>query len=117
MINNVNIQQYPIDKYYNMIGAVFQDFKLLSFTMRENILLNNKEDCIKFEQVINQGGLRNKIDSLTKGAEIVINKEFDSNGIEFSDGEAQKLAIARTLYKNSPILILDVNCSTLLRSA
>lgn len=54
-----------------------------------------------------RSGLGEKIDELSKGIDTNISKEFDSNGIEFSGGEGQKLAMARTLYKNAPVIILD----------
>ena len=95
LINGVPINCYTEDEYYNIIGAVFQDFKLFSFSVSENVAFTSSYE------------------KLPKGLSTYISKEFDEEGIEFSGGEGQKLAIARALYKNSPVIILDEPTSAL----
>ena len=96
-----------------MLGVVFQDFKLFSFSVRENIELNTESDKERLLKSIEKSGLVDKIKTLPQKFETMISKEFDDNGIEFSGGEGQKLAIARTLYKDAPMIILDEPTSAL----
>ena len=67
----------------------------------------------RVKECIQKCGLGNKLDSLTNGLDTNISKEFDAEGIEFSGGEGQKLAMARALYKNAPVIILDEPTSAL----
>lgn len=116
LLNGVNIQSFSYDEYINLIGAVFQDFKLFNFSVRENISFNEKDEKSDDAKIINclqKSGLGEKIDKLSGGIDTNISKEFDSNGVEFSGGEGQKLAMARTLYKNAPVIILDEPTSAL----
>ncbi len=112
-INKVPVNKIPLDKYYELLGVVFQDFKLFSFSARENITLNTKWDTEKLKDSIERSGLTNKIRTLENGIETSVSKDFDDYGVEFSGGEGQKLAIARTLYKDTPIIILDEPTSAL----
>jgi ABC transporter, ATP-binding protein len=113
LLNGVNIQSFSYDEYINLIGAVFQDFKLFNFTVKENISFDEESDNTRILSCLQRSGLGEKIDELSKGIDTNISKEFDSNGIEFSGGEGQKLAMARTLYKNAPVIILDEPTSAL----
>ncbi len=107
LLDGVNIKEYDYAEYMSLFSPVFQDFKLFSFTIKENIALN--EDCSDEElnRLIEQVGLSEKIASLEKGAATNLFKAFDENGIEPSGGEQQKIAIARALYKSAPVVILD----------
>lgn len=113
LINGVNIASIPYDKYYKLLSVVFQDFKLFPFTVRENIQLKTAGDAERLNESIKESGLLSKIDSLPDGVNTMVFKEFDENGIEFSGGEGQKMAIARAIYKNAPIIILDEPTSAL----
>ncbi|HJA68633.1 MAG TPA: ABC transporter ATP-binding protein/permease [Firmicutes bacterium] len=112
-LNGVNINSYSYNEYIDLIGAVFQDFRLFSFSVKENISFNENPDDEEILECLRRSGLGEKIDSLPKGIHTNINKEFDSNGIEFSGGEGQKLAIARLIYKDALIDILDEPTSAL----
>ncbi len=112
-VNGVPINKIPLEKYYELLGVVFQDFKLFSFSARENITLSTDWNDEKLEDSIKRSGLTEKIASLDKGIETSVSKDFDDFGIEFSGGEGQKLAIARALYKNTPLIILDEPTSAL----
>ena len=103
-----------------LFSPVFQDFKLFGFSVRDNILLaNSPSDSTPqansqvvtpqtdLRELMAQVGLQERIDSLEHGTDTMLFKTFDENGIEFSGGEQQKIAIARALYKKSPIVILD----------
>lgn len=106
-LNGIDIDKIPREIYSKLLSVVFQDFKLFSFDVSDNIVLNAEFDDKKMNDVIDRSDLRHKIDSLENGIHTFINREFDEHGVEFSGGEAQKLALARAYYKNSPIVILD----------
>ncbi len=113
LINGIPIQNIPLDEYYDLLGVVFQDFKLFSFSVRENVCLDTEGDDSKLTKCIEKSGLADKIGTLPNKYNTMINKEFDDFGIEFSGGEGQKLAIARALYKEAPLIILDEPTSAL----
>lgn len=109
LLNGVNIKEYSYEEYMNLFGVVFQDFKLFAFTVKENIVLDESEniDDEKIHEALRKSGLEKDILKLEKGINTNIYKTFETDGIEFSGGQAQKLAISRTMYKNAPIVILD----------
>ncbi len=107
LLDGVNIKDYDYKEYISLFAPVFQDFKLFAFSVRENIVLEEEENEEEVEHLLRQVGLADKMDSLTKGADTILFKEFDENGVEPSGGEQQKIAIARALFKKSPVVILD----------
>lgn len=113
LLNGINIDDFSYDDYINYIGAVFQDFKLFDFSIGENVCLSDEMYVTKVKECIQKCGLGDKLDSLQNGLDTNISKEFDPEGIEFSGGEGQKLAMARALYKNAPIIVLDEPTSAL----
>lgn len=106
-LNGINIENIPREIYAGLLSVVFQDYKLFSFDVVDNIVLNSKLEEEKLVDVIGKSDLRSKIDSLPNGIHTYINREFDEHGVEFSGGEMQRLALARAYYKGSPIVILD----------
>jgi ABC-type multidrug transport system fused ATPase/permease subunit len=107
-MDGVDIKEYDYEEYMTVFAPVFQDFKLFAFTMKENILMEKAEDeTLDVSTVLERVGLKEKLSTLSKGADTVVYKHFDKDGIEPSGGEQQKLAIARALYKNAPVVILD----------
>ena len=113
LLNGVDIRTYAYRDYIEYIGTVFQDFKLFSFSVRENVSFEGKADDDRVKACLDKSGLAKKADDLPFGLDTHISKEFDSQGVEFSGGEGQKLAMARVLYKNAPIIILDEPTSAL----
>lgn len=109
LINGVNINEYDFDEYARLFSAVFQDFSMFAFTVKENIALADTENAEddRILQLCNSCGLSDKMNNLPKGIETLVFKEFDETGFEPSGGEQQKIAIARALYKNAPIVVLD----------
>lgn len=115
LCNGVNIRNIDYDKYMAIFSAVFQDYKLFSFSIRDNIVLNDDANVSdeKVNQLLRKVGLYQKISRLPKGIYTNIYKEFDESGIEPSGGEAQKIAIARAIARDSKIVILDEPLSAL----
>lgn len=108
LLNGVNIQEYEYEAYMKELAVVFQDFKLFALSMRENIMLGDSEkETQDLTEVCRLSGLSELVDSLPKGLDTQIYKFFDGEGIEPSGGEMQKIAIARALYKDAPVVILD----------
>lgn len=107
LLDGVNIKEYDYNEYMSIFSPVFQDFKLFAFSIKENIVLDDKCTDDTLDRLIEQIGLKDKINTLEKGTDTILFKAFDENGIEPSGGEQQKMAIARALYKNAPVVILD----------
>lgn len=116
LLNGINIKEFDIKKYRELIGAAFQDFALFSATVGENVLmreLQGEEDRERVISALKDSDVYDKISSLEKGIDTILTREFDDNGAELSGGEKQKIAIARAFAKNSPIVILDEPSSAL----
>lgn len=107
LLNGANIAKIPYQEYVRKLGVVFQDFRLFAFSMEENITMGMPANEHTIEECIEKCGLMEKYKSLPHGLQTNLSKEFDESGVEFSGGEGQKLALARVLYKNAPIIILD----------
>ncbi len=108
LLNGEDIREFNRSDYYKFFSAVFQEFSVLDVTVGENV--SQTENDIDFEKIkdcIEKAGLTNKINSLEKGYDTIIGRNVFEDGIELSGGETQRLMLARALYKNAPILILD----------
>ncbi len=113
-VNGKNIYDYDYMSYMNAISAVFQDYRLFNFTIAENISCQDKDaDTEKINRLIDEVGMREKVDDLAEGIHSRFGKEYDEDGIEMSGGEGQKVAIARALYKKASMVILDEPASAL----
>ncbi|SHJ37005.1 ATP-binding cassette, subfamily B [Lutispora thermophila DSM 19022] len=115
-INDKNLKDYSIDSYRENVGVVYQDFKLVSSSIIENVLMReprNQEDYILAEMALKNVGLWEKISSFKDGLSTTLFKEFDDSGAILSGGQLQKLALARVLVKNSQIVIFDEPSSAL----
>ena len=106
-VNGVDIRTLDYNYYQSLLAVVFQDYKLFSFTIKENVDFGKEKDDKIIIQKLNQIGLQDKLDSLPKGVYTNIYKNFEEDGFEPSGGEGQKIAIVRALYKDAPIIILD----------
>ena len=107
LLNGIDIRKYNYNNYMKLFSVVFQDFKLLSFELGQNVAGSINVDLDKAEKCLRDAGFGKRFDEFSTGLSTVIYKDFDENGITISDGEAQKIALARALYKDAPFLILD----------
>jgi len=112
-INGVDIRQIPYRQYSRQIAAVLQDFFLFAYSVKENIVYEQPFDRERLSASIEKSGLASKIEALENGIETFVYKELDDAGIEFSGGEGQKLALARAIYKDAQLLIMDEPTSSL----
>lgn len=106
-LNGINIKKYNYEDYLALFGTVFQDFRLFSFTVGENVAASSDFDCKRVKNALEIAGILGRVESMPKGINASVYKDFDENGVEISGGEAQKFAIARALYKDAPFVILD----------
>lgn len=109
LLNGVDVKAYDKKEYYRLFSTVFQDIQVFAFTVAENISMTDYKLTSKEKVMdsIEKAGLKGKIDSLPNGIDQIMLKVIDEGGVEFSGGENQKLALARALYKDAPIIVLD----------
>lgn len=110
LVNGVNINDIEYSKYLDLLSVVFQDYKLMAFSIKDNIDMGqNKYPDVenKINELCEIVEIDSWINSLKDKQNTNLYKMFDESGIEPSGGQAQKLAIVRALYKDSPIVVLD----------
>lgn len=112
-LNGINILEYDLKSYLELMSVVFQDFKLLAFSVKENIVFDEEVDDDSVISILKEAGFEQDLNKLPKGIHTPIYKTFEEDGIEFSGGQSQKIAIARAIYKDSPLVILDEPTSAL----
>lgn len=103
----MNIRDYDYDEYMKLFSVVFQDFRLLAFSVQENVLLGREGTPEAVDSVLEKVGLLDKVNTLPHGRDTMMFRQFEKDGVQLSGGEQQKLAIARALCKNAPVVILD----------
>lgn len=109
LVNGTDISEFNRDDYYKAISAVFQDPRFLPCTVLENVsmLPANESDREKFFDCIKRAGLYDKILSLAEKENTPLVKTVNENAVELSGGETQRLLLARAIYKDAPVLVLD----------
>lgn len=113
LLNGVDIRYYDYKDYSKLFSIVFQDFNLFSFTLGENVASGYNYDRARAVECLEKAGFKERLDKLEKGLDTKLYQYNDENGVEISGGEAQKIAIARALYKDAPFVIMDEPTSAL----
>ena len=107
LLNGVNIQKYDYDEYMSIFSVVFQDFTLFSFKLGEVVASSKQFDPVRVAECLRKANFGDRLKTLPEGVDTYLYKAYDQSGIEISGGEAQKIALARALYKDSPFILLD----------
>lgn len=115
LLNGSDVKEYGVREYRSLFGTVFQDFRIFSLTVAENVLMRRmkEEDKKTVETALKSSGVYEKVTTLPKGIETTLTREFDQDGAVLSGGENQKIAIARVFAKDCEIAILDEPSSAL----
>ena len=107
-IGGRNINEYSYEEYMRILAVVFQDFKLFGYTIDENIRMGDLESGNDdISDICDLSGISDWINKIENHGNTLLYKSYDDKGVEPSGGQAQKLAIARALYRDAPIVILD----------
>ena len=106
-MNDFNVRKYDYRQYLDLFSVVFQDYNLLAMPLGNNVASAEKWDAVKAEQMLYEVGFGERYEEMPKKLETSLYKDFDEEGVNISGGEAQKIALARALYKDAPFIILD----------
>ena len=96
-----------VAKYRRKLGVVFQDFRLFAFPLGQNVAAGADYDREKAKACLGEAGFGERLAGMPEGLDTPLYRSFDKSGVEISGGEAQKIALARALYKNAPFIVLD----------
>lgn len=107
LINGIDIKEYTKESIMNLYSVVFQDFKIFSTTLAQNISAGEAYDGENLFASLDKANIKDRVLKMENKENTYLYKDLDKSGVEISGGEAQKLALARALYKDAPIVILD----------
>ncbi len=107
LLNGIDIKKYDYEEYMGLFSFVFQDFKLFSFTLGQNIAANMNYDKQRVEECMKKVSFYDRYLSMDDGLDTFLYRDISEKGLEVSGGEAQKIALARALYKGTPMIVLD----------
>ena len=108
-MNGIPIEKFTLSDYYKMFSPVFQDIRTGFFSLAQTVAGTADEilDEIRVKLCMEEAGLTEKLNSLPQGIHTKLDKQLNADGTELSGGEAQKLMLARALYKDAQVLVLD----------
>lgn len=114
-LNGVDIREYNLHAYRELFATTFQDFSIFGMTIKENVLMGRtyEKDDEVVKRALKRAGVLDKVESLPKGIDTMMTKEFEEDGAVLSGGESQKIAVARTFAMESPVKIFDEPSSAL----
>ena len=114
-LNGVDIREYNLHAYRELFATTFQDFSIFGMTIKENVLMGRtyEKDDEVVKKALKRAGVLDKVESLPKGIDTMMTKEFEEDGAVLSGGESQKIAVARTFAMESPVKIFDEPSSAL----
>lgn len=107
LLNGIDITRYDYHEYLSLFSVVFQDFATFSYTVADNVSAQKNPDRERIIECLERVGLGNKVKELPKGIDTYLTRLYVNDGVDFSRGELQKIALARALYKDAPFFILD----------
>lgn len=107
LINGKSSRNFSSDSYFDLFSAVFQDYFFMPMTIAENISTEKEYNREKLYSAFEKAGILEKITSLPDKENSLMDKNVYKNAVDFSGGEKQKLLLAKAIYKNAPVLILD----------
>ena len=107
LLNGVDIKKYDYDEYMSVFSVVFQDFRLFSFPLGQNVAASVDYDRERAALCLEKSGFGDRLGTMPDGVDTCLYKDFDGSGVGISGGEAQKIALARAIYKDAPFIILD----------
>ena len=106
LLNGVDIRKFRHEEYSRLFSVVFQDYQLFSFLLGENVAVSADYNEEKVRKCLENAGFGKRLEELPQGLRTYVFKDYE-DGVEFSGGEAQKVAIARAIYKEAPFVLLD----------
>ncbi len=106
LINGVDIKEYKRESLMKLYSVVFQDFKMFSLELSQNVCVSDEYDSDKLYRCLEEANIIARVQRMPKKENTFLYKNVEKDGVEISGGEAQKLALARALYKDSPVVIL-----------
>lgn len=107
LLNGIDIRKYDYEEYMSLFSVVFQDFSLFSFSLGQNVAASVEVDKEKAKACLYKAGFGDRLEKMPRGLDTCLYKDFEEEGVEISGGEAQKIALARALYKDAPFIVLD----------
>lgn len=107
LLNGIDIRKYSMQDYQSIFSVVFQDFGLLAYPLGENVAAGRAYDRERAKECLCKAGFQERLDTMKEGLDTMLYKKLSPEGIDISGGEAQKIAMARALYKDAPFMILD----------
>lgn len=116
LLNGIDIRKYNYDEYIRLFSVVFQDYKIFSFSVAENVAAGPEYDRERVIKSLQEAGVYERVQEMKSGIDSKLLKDQqdgDEEGIEISGGEKQKIALARALYRDAPMVILDEPTSAL----
>ncbi len=107
LLNGIDIRKYSYREYMDIFSVVFQDFRLFALPLGENVACGTDVDAARVANCLEKAGFGRRLASMPQGLETCLYKDYRQDGVSISGGEAQKIAIARAIYKDAPFIILD----------
>ena len=107
LLNGIDITRYRYDEYMALFSVAFQDYSLFAFSVAQNVAASESVDEARVLSCLDRVGLGDKVAGLDEGIHTNIGRDYENDGVDFSGGEQQKIALARALYKDAPFMILD----------